>query len=153
LFTVPDASPLNVQAENTWTPHTIPLRWTHIPVHLLNGILTGYRIRYQAIEMGQCPYEENPREVIIPAENVSTVLKGLESFAVYRIEVTGLTIKGDGPSEVIFAGNQRYLLTYREQFREFNRNLAVSVPLPSTNILIEKTASFGGSFCLVFTIS
>lgn len=55
--------------------------------------------------MGECPYEENPREVILPPENTSTVLTGLESFAVYRIEVTGLTIKGVGPSEVIFAGN------------------------------------------------
>ena len=56
--------------------------------------------------MGQLPYEENPREVIVPAESVSTVLTGLESFAVYRIELTGLTVKGDGPSEVITAGNQ-----------------------------------------------
>ena len=103
-FTVPDVSPLHVQAESRWTPHTIPLRWNHIPSHLLNGLLAGYRIRYQAVEIGQCPHQENPREVIIPAENVSTVLTGLESFAVYRIEITGLTIKGDGPSEVIFAG-------------------------------------------------
>ena len=56
--------------------------------------------------MGQLPYEENPREVTVPAESVSTVLTGLESFAVYRIELTGLTVKGDGPSEVITAGNQ-----------------------------------------------
>ena len=65
----------------------------------------GYRIRYQAIEMGLVPYEEKPKEVIIPKENTSTVLTGLEKFALYRIEMTGLTIKGDGPSEVIFAGN------------------------------------------------
>jgi len=45
--------------------------------------------------------------VILPPEITSTILQGLESFALYRIEVTGLTIKGDGPSEVIFAGNQR----------------------------------------------
>ena len=44
--------------------------------------------------------------MIVPAESVSTVLTGLESFAVYRIELTGLTVKGDGPSEVITAGNQ-----------------------------------------------
>ena len=56
--------------------------------------------------MGQLPYEENPSEVTVPAESVSTVLTGLESFAVYRIELTGLTVKGDGPSQVITAGNQ-----------------------------------------------
>ena len=95
-----------MQADSTWTTYSIPLRWTRIPSYLLNGILTGYRIRYQAIEIGQLPYEENPREVIVPAESVSTVLTGLESFAVYRIELTGLTVKGDGPSEVITAGNQ-----------------------------------------------
>lgn len=98
-----------MQAENKWTTHTIPIRWTHIPSHLLNGLLTGYRIRYQAIEMGQCLYAESPREVIVPAENESTVLRGLESFAVYRIEVTGLTVKGEGPNQVITAGNQRCL--------------------------------------------
>lgn len=108
-FTVPDVSPLHVQAESRWTPHTIPLRWNHIPLHLLNGLLAGYRIRYQAVEIGQCPYREDPREVVIPAENVSTILTGLESFAVYRIEITGLTIKGDGPSEVVFAGKQCYI--------------------------------------------
>ncbi|CAH3198822.1 unnamed protein product, partial [Porites evermanni] len=100
---VPDVPPLNVEADSTWTTYSIPLRWTRIPSYLLNGILTGYRIRYQAIEIGQLSYEENPREVIVPAESVSTVLTGLESFAVYRIELTGLTVKGDGPSEVITA--------------------------------------------------
>lgn len=106
FFTVPDTPPLNIRAESTWTTHTIPLRWSHIPSYLLNGILAGYRIRYQAIEMGEYPYEGKPREVILPPENVSTVLRELESFAVYRIEVIGLTIKGDGPSQVVFAGNQ-----------------------------------------------
>lgn len=106
LFTVPDTPPLDIKAESIWTTHSIPVTWTHIPSYLLNGILTGYRITYQAIEIGDCPHDENPREVIVPPENTSTVLRELESFAVYRIEVTGLTIKGDGPSEVIFAGNQ-----------------------------------------------
>lgn len=107
FLTVPDTPPLDIKAETIWTTHTIPLSWTHIPSYLLNGILTGYRITYQAIEIGECPHKENPREVILPPENTSTVLRGLESFALYRIEVTGLTIKGDGPSEVIFAGNRR----------------------------------------------
>jgi len=107
FFTVPDTPPLDIKAENTWTTHSIPLSWTHIPAYLLNGILTGYRITYQAIEIGECPHEEIPREVILPPEITSTILQGLESFALYRIEVTGLTIKGDGPSEVIFAGNRR----------------------------------------------
>ena len=102
---VPEVSPLHLQAESWWTTHTIPVKWSPIPNHLLNGVLTGYRIRYQAIEMGLVPYEEKPKEMIIPAENISTVLTGLENFALYRIEMTGLTVKGDGPSEVIFAGN------------------------------------------------
>ena len=105
FIVVPEVPPLHVQAENWWTTHTIPLKWSPIPSYLLNGILTGYRIRYQAIEMGLVPYKEVPKEVIIPAENTSTVLTGLEKFALYRIEMTGFTIKGDGPSEVIFAGN------------------------------------------------
>ena len=102
---VPEVSPLHLQAESWWTTHTIPVKWSPIPNHLLNGILTGYRIRFQAIKMGLVPYEEKPKEVLIPAENISTVLTGLKNFARYRIEMTGLTVKGDGPSEVIFAGN------------------------------------------------
>lgn len=56
--------------------------------------------------MGEYPYKEAPREVILPAGTVSTELTGLESFTVYRIELTGLTVKGDGPREVLFAGKQ-----------------------------------------------
>lgn len=56
--------------------------------------------------MGEYPYKEAPREVILPPETVSTELTGLESFTVYRIELTGLTVKGDGPREVLFAGKQ-----------------------------------------------
>lgn len=54
--------------------------------------------------MGEYPYEETPREVILPPGTVSTTLTGLESFTVYLIEITGLTVKGNGPSEVLFAG-------------------------------------------------
>ena len=105
FLAVPEVSPLHLQAENWWTTHTIPVKWSPIPDHLLNGILTGYRIRFQAIKMGLVPYEEKSKEVLIPAENISTVLTGLKNFALYRIEMTGLTVKGGGPSEVIFAGN------------------------------------------------
>ena len=63
--------------------------------------------------MGLVHYEEKPKEVIIPAENISTVLTGLENFALYRIEMTGFTIKGDGPSKVIFAGDLRWISFYK----------------------------------------
>ena len=113
FLVVPEVPPPHLQAENWWTTHAIPLQWFPIPNHLLNGILTGYRIRYQAIEIGLVPYEEKPKEVIIPAENISTVLTGLENFALYRIEMTGFTIKGDGPSKVIFAGDLRWSSFYK----------------------------------------
>lgn len=56
--------------------------------------------------MGEYPHKEAPREIVLPAGTVSTELTGLESFTVYRIELTGLTVKGDGPREVLFAGKQ-----------------------------------------------
>lgn len=129
-----------MQAESTWTPYTIPLRWTRIPSHLLNGILTGYRIRYQATEVGQRPYKETPREVFVPAENESTVLTGLESFALYRIEITGLTIKGDGPSEVVFAGTQHFL---KLLLLLILRLIALVVSLNSCYYLLDKVRSSG----------
>ena len=113
VIIVPEVPPLHLQAESWWTTHTIPVKWSPIPNHLRNGILTGYKIRFQAIEMGLVHYEEKPKEVLIPAENISTVLTGLENFALYRIEMTGFTIKGDGPSKVIFAGDLRWSSCYK----------------------------------------
>ena len=63
------------------------------------------------VNMGQYPIAEYPYEDVSPKHvvdvgpgDLSIELKNLKSFAMYRIEVTGFTIKGEGPVGVVFAG-------------------------------------------------
>ena len=57
--------------------------------------------------MGQYPYvDDNPQQIDVPPGDTSVVLQNLESFAMYRVQMTGFTIKGEGPPGVIFGGER-----------------------------------------------
>lgn len=102
---VPDATPLMLSAENRSTPYTIPVKWQHIPAPLMNGILRGYRINYQAVEAGDEKVSNFPvKEKITGPNTTAFVLDQLESYTVYHIKVTGFTNVGDGPEAFIYAG-------------------------------------------------
>ena len=68
-------------------------------------MLLGYKIRYQAVAVGEEPVEDQPIiEERVAASSLSFVLKNLEIFTLYRVDVVGYTIKGDGPPATDFAG-------------------------------------------------
>ena len=68
-------------------------------------MLLGYKIRYQAVAVGQEPVEDQPIiEERVAASTLSFVLKNLEIFTLYRVDVLGYTIKGDGPPATDYAG-------------------------------------------------
>ena len=119
---VPSKPPNNIVAESHVTLTTIPVAWKPIDPHHIHGVLLGYRIRYQAIAIGQEPVKEQPViEKTVAASTLSLVLNDLEIFTMYRVDVLGYTIMGDGPSAIANAG--LFTIKYRfffSRIRSFN---------------------------------
>ncbi len=102
---VPSKPPESIIAESHVTLTTIPVTWQPIDSHYIHGILLGYKIRYQAVAIGEEPVQHQPiKEQIVSPSTLSIVLKNLEIFTLYRIDVLGYTIMGNGPSATDYAG-------------------------------------------------
>lgn len=102
---VPSKPPERIIAESHVTLTTIPVTWQPIDSSYIHGILLGYKIRYQAVAIGEEPVEDQPiREEIVNASTSFLVLKNLEIFTLYRIDVLGYTIMGNGPPATDYAG-------------------------------------------------
>lgn len=107
-FPVPSKPPQSITTESHVTLTTIPVAWKPIVPDHINGILLGYKIRYQAVEIGEESVEDKPiREQIVNSSTLSLVLTNLEIFILYRIDVVGFTIMGDGPPATDYAGLSR----------------------------------------------
>ena len=84
---------------------TIPVVWQPINSDHIHGILLGYKIRYKAVAIGEEPVEDEPiKEEIVNSSTFVLVLKNLEIFTLYRIDVMGYTIMGNGPPATDYAG-------------------------------------------------
>ena len=102
---VPSQPPESIIVENHVTLTTIPVAWQPIAPNHIHGILLGYKVRYQAVAIGEEPVEDQPiREQIVNPSTFSLVLKNLEIFTLYRIDVLGYTIMGNGPPATDYAG-------------------------------------------------
>lgn len=102
---VPSKPPNSINAESHVTLTTIPVTWQPIDPYHIHGVLLGYKIRYQAIAIGQEPMDDQPiREERVNASTLSVVLTNLELFTLYRVDVLGYTIMGNGPSATNYAG-------------------------------------------------
>ena len=102
---VPSRPPERIIAESHVTLTTIPVTWQPIDSSYIHGILLGYKIRYQAVAIGEEPVEDQPiREEIVSSSTFFLVLKNLEIFTLYRIDVLGYTIMGNGPPATDYAG-------------------------------------------------
>ena len=116
---MPEVAPLHVVATSHTSLSSIPVYWTPIPKKFHNGILLSYKIRYRAFKVGDVKVAENPfyttaehphtYEIFTPPNASSFVLTNLSSYTLYRIEVTGVTVKGPGPSGIVFAGSASLL--------------------------------------------
>ena len=105
LFLVPSRPPESIIAESHVTLTTIPVVWQPIDPNYIHGILLGYKIRYQVVAIGEEPVEDQPiREEIVNPSTLSIVLKNLEIFTLYRIDLLGYTIMGNGPPATDYAG-------------------------------------------------
>lgn len=126
---VPSKPPEGIIAESHVTLTTIPVAWQPIDSSHIHGILLGYKIRYQAVAIGEEPVEDEPiREEIVSPSTFFLVLKNLEIFTLYRIDVMGYTIMGNGPPATDYAGwsnsqayhtmSHRIEYTFKKWFRQ-----------------------------------
>lgn len=105
MFQVPSKPPYNVTAESHVTLTTIPVAWNPIDPNHIHGTLLGYKIRYQAVAIGQETEEEQPiTEKRVNNTTFTLTLRHLEMFTLYRVDVLGYTVMGDGPPATDYAG-------------------------------------------------
>ena len=94
-LTAPSKAPLNITARNK-SSTAIYVEWSPIPQHFIHGILMGYHIHYINTDpegFGDVSRSAHTTE----AGRTSTLIQGLLKFTSYRIQVSGFTVKGDGP--------------------------------------------------------
>ena len=104
-FLVPSKPPNNINAESHVTLTTVPVIWQPIDPNGIHGVLLGYKIRYQAVAIGQEPVKDQQiLEKTVTASTLSLELTNLEIFTLYRVDVLGYTIMGDGPPATPTAG-------------------------------------------------
>lgn len=102
---MPELNPQNLRAENHTSIDTLPIAWKEIPRGGLPGILLGYRLLYTPVSTGDVEIEEGEtKEIFIPPDQTSVVLKNLEIFTKYQVSISGHTTKGDGPFTITFGG-------------------------------------------------
>ena len=92
---------------------TIPVSWQPIDPQHINGVLLGYKIRYQAVASGEEPAEVQPvLEKNVGTSTLTIILENLDIFTLYRVDVLGYTVIGEGPAATDYAGLLQ-LNTYR----------------------------------------
>lgn len=110
---VPSKPPSSINAKGHVSLTTIPLSWQPIDPQYINGVLLGYKIRYQAVAFGQEPAEVQPvLELNVGISTLTVILENLDIFTLYRVDVLGYTVIGDGPAATDYAGLLQ-LNTYR----------------------------------------
>ena len=77
------------------TSQRITLSWGKVPESDRNGIITGYKVVYQALPNGESLTANVSVEE--EKERTTTTLSGLNQFTNYSIRVLAYTVKGDGP--------------------------------------------------------
>ena len=91
----PSLSPSDVNASNK-SSTAIDVEWSPIPKRFIPGILLGYHIHYTNLDpegFGDVSTGVHPTG----AGSASTQIQGLLKFTNYSIQVSGFTVKGDGP--------------------------------------------------------
>lgn len=91
----PSLSPSDVNATNK-SSTAIYVEWSPISKRFIPGILLGYHIHYTNLDperFGDVSTGVRPTG----AGNTSTQIQGLLKFTNYSVQVSGFTVKGDGP--------------------------------------------------------
>ena len=100
LLTAPSMAPLDVTASNR-SSTAIYVGWSPIPQQFIHGILMGYHLHY--INTDPEGFGDVSKGIhTIETGRTSALIQGLLKFTNYRIQVSGFTVKGNGPrSDVV----------------------------------------------------
>ena len=78
--------------------------WGPVPDGFVQGILRGYRIYFKKIQDMGRPASSGTRVITIGPNEYETIITLLNNFAIYSMEITAFTIKGEGPRTKITEG-------------------------------------------------
>jgi len=93
----PTAPPADIVV-TTESPQSISVKWGTVPASNRNGIITGYRVLYQALPNGTSFTKTIGVIGEGGEESRLTTLEKLNEFTNYSISVLAFTVKGDGPA-------------------------------------------------------
>lgn len=87
----PSEGPPNLQSSHEGSKSSLVVKWDTIPSHSRNGILKGYHIYYKK-ESSAGP----SMDMTVGASVKQILIKDLEAYTAYYIDVCSFTIAGDG---------------------------------------------------------
>ena len=80
--------------------------WGPVPDGFVHGILRGYRIYFtKTQELGRASSSQT-RVITVGPNGHNTTITLLNNFAMYNLEITAFTIKGEGPRSEIKEGGK-----------------------------------------------
>lgn len=91
FFPEPSKPPPSVSARKI-NSRNISVSWSAIPRQDIPGYLQGYTIYYSAVD-----HNTMYKTLTVGPLETSTHISGLERYTMYKVQVSGFTIKGDGP--------------------------------------------------------
>ncbi|XP_048584451.1 uncharacterized protein LOC5515158 isoform X2 [Nematostella vectensis] len=98
---IPTQAPPSASSIDRDGPTHIPITWSPVHSGQIHGILQGYMINYAIINMADEETTGPTFSKTVGPGSTSTVLSGLQSFAVYEIKIAAFTRKGLGPWRTI----------------------------------------------------
>lgn len=97
LHLVPSRAPTNLRVVNRTSSTSLLLLWDAVPQEHVNGILTGYTIRFKAVEQGPgIKISDHFRTMEIAAEVDRTEILNLEPYTRYTFSIYAKTRVGNG---------------------------------------------------------
>ncbi|CAB1433282.1 unnamed protein product [Pleuronectes platessa] len=92
----PSAPPQDIKCSST-SSTSLRVSWHPPPVKSQNGVLAGYRVRYEVVGPSEGDDDEAPDEPTVPATEEQVLLQRLEKWTQYHVTVSALTVIGPGP--------------------------------------------------------
>ncbi|XP_028409022.1 protein sidekick-2-like [Dendronephthya gigantea] len=94
---LPSRPPLHIKVQSRWSSTEIPVTWQPItPPYFVHGILRGYRIKYKPVRDTLKPINATFTWDEIGPDKLEYLIRGLQPFTTYVVQVLAFTSVGDG---------------------------------------------------------
>ena len=115
---MPSRAPTNLRTGNQTSSTSILLSWHPVPQDCIHGILTGYTLRYKAIEQGAgVKIRGGFTTMNVPPHVTMIEIPNLASYTRYQISMFAKTKVGNGVySETVVGGrSSNYIPVYKRE--------------------------------------